>query len=85
MVPGTIVCPSSWTREYYGYLMAARYDHSRSTFECVDVDAESIPGSAVDTNGALFYFTEIRDCDGDGFNCPPYANGVEVTCAVCTK
>ena len=84
MVPGTIVCPSSWTREYYGYIMASYYQsHHRSTFECVDVDAESIPGSAANTNGALFYFTEMRDCAG--INCPPYTSGVELTCAVCTK
>ena len=83
MVPGTIVCPSSWTREYYGYIMSERHDHHRSAFECVDVDAESIPGSAANTNGALFYFTEMRDCTG--INCPPYTSGDELTCAVCTK
>ena len=83
MVPGTIVCPSSWTREYYGYIMASSYEHNRSTFECVDVDAESISGSAVNNDGALFYFTEMRDCGG--INCPPYTSGVELTCAVCTK
>ena len=83
MVSGTIVCPSSWTREYYGYIMAERDTHYRSTYECVDVNAESVPGSAADSNGALFYFTEMRDCDG--INCPPYASGYELTCAVCTK
>ena len=83
IVPGTIVCPSSWTREYYGYIMANYYGHHRSTFECVDADAESIPGSAADTNGALLYFTELRGCAG--INCPPYTSGNELTCAVCTK
>ena len=24
-IPGRISCPPSWTREYYGYLMAARF------------------------------------------------------------
>ena len=82
MVPGTIFCPSSWTREY---IMSEHHDHHRSMFECVDVDAESVPGSAVNSNGALFYFTEMRDCAG--INCPPYtsARGDELTCAVCTK
>ena len=83
MVPGTIDCPSSWTREYFGYIMAEHYGHPRSTFECVDVDAESIPGSAANTNGVLFYFTELRDCNG--IQCPPYTNGIELTCAVCTR
>ena len=83
MVPGSIACPSSWTREYYGYIMSEHHAHPRSTFECVDVDAESVPGSAADTNGALFFFTEMRDCAG--ISCPPYTSGDELTCAVCTK
>ena len=83
MVPGTIACPSSWTREYYGYIMAERHDFHRSTYECVDVEPESIPGSEANTDGALFYFTEMRDCAG--INCPPYTSGDELTCAVCTK
>ena len=83
MVPGTIACPSSWTREYYGYLMAEHNNHHRSTFECVDVNAESVPESAENSNGNLFYFTEMRDCAG--ISCPPYTSGDELTCAVCSK
>ena len=45
------------------------------------MDTESVPGSASGTNGALFYFTEMRDCGG--IDCPPYTNGVALTCAVC--
>ena len=36
MIPGRYTCPQSWTREYYGWLMATHYNHHRSTFECVD-------------------------------------------------
>ena len=82
VIPARTSCPSSWTREYYGYLMAERYNHARSPpFECVDVSAESLAGTAANTNGALFYFTESR-CRGI---CPPYVDGKELTCAVCTK
>ena len=82
MIPARTSCPSSWTREYYGYLMAGGHNHPRSApFECVDVSAESLPSTAADTNGALFYFTESR-CVGI---CPPYVDGKELTCAVCTK
>ena len=49
---------------------------------CVDVNAEKIDGSGGDTNGALFYFTEIA-CQG--ISCPPYQAGMEVSCVVCTK
>ena len=31
-IPARTSCPSSWTREYYGYLMAERYNHARSTY-----------------------------------------------------
>ena len=53
MIPAKTTCPSSWTREYYGYLMAEGYNNRRSTYECVDKDQNSIPGSHGDTNGAI--------------------------------
>lgn len=85
MIPGTTACPNSWTIEYFGYLVSetnAFNDHYRTTFECVDVDAEGIPGSSDLVNDAFFYFTEAA-CNGN--NCIPYENGAEITCVVCTK
>ena len=83
MIPARTSCPSSWTREYYGYLMSERHNHvGRSTFECMDSSPESIPGSAGNIEGALFYHNEAT-CTG--LPCPPYVAGREVTCAVCTK
>ena len=85
MIPAQYTCPSSWTREYYGYLMAAYYGrgHYRSTFECMDRYPQSIPGSIPDTNGALFYHVEVK-CNF-GISCPPYDTQKEVMCVVCTK
>ena len=82
MIPARLTCPSSWTREYYGYLMAEYRGHHRSTFECVDHSPQSVPGSSANTNGALFYHTEVK-CNG--IPCPPYDTQKEVTCVVCTK
>ena len=84
MIPGKINCPSSWTREYYGYLMTEdnHSERQRMSYACVDVNAESIPGSAANINGTLFYFTEVY-CHG--IKCPPYAEGNELSCVVCTK
>lgn len=83
MIPGKVNCTSlAWTREYYGYLMTEKHDHNRNSFECVDIDAESISNSAANDNGALFYFTESI-CTG--LSCPPYVNGHELACVVCTK
>ena len=88
MIPAKTTCPPSWTREYYGYLMSSYYGHKRTMFECVDSDAESVPGSAASTDGHLFYFVEAR-CTG--IACPPsqssrdYVDGRELSCTVCTK
>ena len=83
MIPARLSCPSSWTREYYGYLMANWYGHRRTMFECVDRNAQSIPGSRANTDGTLFYHVEVQ-CSF-GIPCPPYDTQKEVTCAVCTK
>ena len=58
MIPAKIDCPSSWTKEYHGYLMTDSSIHHRTMFVCVDSDQEKIPDSEADTNGALFYHVE---------------------------
>ncbi len=84
MLPARRTCPPNWTLEYNGYLMSGRSIHKHSsTFECVDRDPESIPGSAANINGALFYFNEAK-CNV-GIPCPPYDSQKEITCAVCSK
>ena len=83
MIPARITCPSSWTLEYYGFLMAERSTHRRTMFECVDHSPQSVPGSIANTEGVLFYHTEVK-C-GYGIPCPPYVAQKEVMCVVCTK
>ncbi len=84
IIPGRISCPPSWTREYYGYYMTSGYfaDQKNKVPVCVDVQAESIPGSSAHTVTSLLYFMETT-CTG--IRCPPYSNGAEITCVVCTK
>ena len=83
MIPAKITCPKTWTTEYQGYLMAERFNHKRNAvYECVDKDAESIPGSVASTNGALFYHVQAQ-CNG--ILCPPYDKEKELACVVCTK
>ena len=82
MVPGTYICPQNWTREYYGWLMAERYTHHRSTFECIDASRETVAGGGANQNSALFYHVEPR-CGS--LPCPPYVPEKEMTCAVCTR
>ena len=85
MIPAKTTCPSSWTQEYSGYLMSAFYgsNHYRTMFECVDKDAEGIPGSGTNSpNSGVLYFAEAS-CEG--MECPPYDAEKELTCVVCSK
>ena len=84
MVPANYTCPSGWTREYYGYLMASYYTggHYRTQYICVDNALKSVTGSSAANNGATFYFVEGR-CGS--LPCPPYDNTKELSCAVCTQ
>ena len=84
MIPARTSCPTGWTREYYGYLMSEGNwsGGQRTSFECVDKDQDSVPGSHADTNGALFCHVEAN-CNG--LLCPPYNNYKELNCVVCTK
>ena len=83
MVPARNTCHEGWTLEYQGYLSAGRYKHAAATeYVCLDGAPETIVGGTADDNGALFYFVEGR-CGS--LKCPPYVDGRELTCAVCTK
>jgi len=82
MIPAKYTCPSGWTREYYGYLMAEYYNHYRTQFTCVDTAFKYVPGTSANEDDYLFYFTEGR-CGT--LPCQPYDNSRELSCAVCTK
>ena len=82
MLPGNSTCPRTWTLEYSRYLMAAKKVQQRTSFQCVDKDPESIPGSVASIDSAVFYHVEAT-CHG--IPCPPYDPQKELTCAVCTK
>ncbi|XP_031564259.1 uncharacterized protein LOC116299687 isoform X1 [Actinia tenebrosa] len=83
MIPATYACPSGWTREYNGYLMSERYKHSHSSnFICVDQNAEAVPGTIANREGALLY--PVEGVCGS-LPCLPYVDGRELTCAVCSK
>jgi hypothetical protein len=82
MVPGKNVCPHDYVLEYSGYLMAGAHVHvAASEYVCVDGDPETITDSSADKNGKLFYHVEA-ECGS--LKCPPYVNGRELTCAVCS-
>ena len=83
MYPARNDCPSGWTREYWGYLMTAHYNHHGSKdYICVDQDAQYIPGTRENKNGALLY--NVQGSCG-ALPCKPYVQGRELTCSVCSK
>ena len=89
MIPARATCPTGWTREYHGYLMSQRHarvfmhpNEQRTTYECVDKDLDSVPGTKGDTGGAQFYHVEATCI---GLKCPPYNTHQELNCVVCTK
>ena len=84
MIPAKRSCPASWTKEYEGALMSAPSDnyHGRTMFECVDINAGSVPGTAANSPNAVFYHVEASCI---GMPCPPYDSQKELRCVVCTK
>ena len=83
MIPGKTTCPSMWTQEYVGYLMAGLHTRKHNdVYECVDKDSETVPGAGANTGGALFY--HVGAVCRVGLPCPPYVANRPITCVVCT-
>ncbi|XP_036355763.1 short-chain collagen C4-like [Octopus sinensis] len=83
MLPARNECYTGWTAEYSGYLMSERHSHQgRHEYVCVDYAPEADPAGYRDENGALLYFVQAA-CGS--LPCPPYVNGRELTCVVCSK
>ena len=82
MIPGRNKCYDGWTLEYAGYLAAGYHNYHATEYVCLDFHPDSIVGGQKDDNGALFYLVE-GICGS--LECPPYVNGRELTCAVCSK
>ena len=83
MLPSSTSCPDGWHKEYDGYLVAARYNHPRTEYVCLDRTPETVPGSSADE--ALSYFFQVEIVVSPGDRLPvAYETGKELTCAVCT-
>ena len=82
MIPAKHTCPTRWTKEYHGYLMTSYHSHSRFQYTCIDSNFKQLHNSGTDQKSFEFYMVEAR-CSS--LPCPPYSEGKEITCAVCTK
>ncbi len=76
-------CPEGWHLEYSGYLMGPFYDHKQNAGPvCMDEAPEVIPGGGENKDGVMFYFVQAA-CGT--LPCPPYVEGREITCVVCSQ
>ncbi|XP_011447000.3 uncharacterized protein [Magallana gigas] len=83
MFPARKTCYTGWRLEYHGYLMAGYHGQKAgSTYTCVDSHPDTVHGGHANKNGYLFYPVEAR-CGT--LKCPPYVEGREVVCVVCSK
>ena len=83
MIPGRNQCYMGWTLEYKGYLVAGHdKEIAASEYVCLDDHPNVIPGGHTNQDGKLFDFVEGR-CGS--LTCPPYVDGREITCVVCSK
>ena len=83
MMPGRNTCYKGWNLEYAGYLAAgAHVAQSATEYVCMDAHPESLSSGFANEDGALFFFVE-GICGS--LECPPYVNGRELACAVCSK
>ena len=82
MFPAKQTCPDGWTLEYGGLLASERTNHKNADYICVSSGMETTAGGQPDQNGGLVYVVEAV-CGS--LPCPPYQQGFELSCVVCTK
>ena len=82
MIPAKVNCPTSWTREYFGYLHSENQGNARSSFICVDEDMEFIDGKTGNQVGSDLWIVEASCVS---LPCPPYNEEAEMSCVVCSK
>ena len=64
--------------------MTGHHSHqSSNNYACMDQHAIARTGLQSNKNGALFYYVQAS-CESMG-QCPPYQEGAELACVVCTR
>ncbi|CAG2219890.1 unnamed protein product [Mytilus edulis] len=82
MIPGKITCHEGWHKEFSGYLMSNMSKVRGSEYICVDEKLETVPGGKASRDHSLVFPVEAV-CGT--LQCPPYVDGREITCIVCSK
>lgn len=83
MVPGRKECYDGWTKEYSGYLVSGYPGYADSSeYICLDRRPEVVPHSGkAETENQLFF---VEGHCGGTLACPPYIEGRELACVVCS-
>ena len=83
MIPGRTSCFPGWTLEYAGYLGANWIGTGAATtnFVCLDGHPEVLDRSASNDNQAVIH-NVVSKCGS--LPCPPYSDGRELACVVCS-
>ena len=83
MFPGRIDCFPGWSLQYAGYLMSSKPNSDMDRdYICMDSDPGALPHGGTNDNQGIIYLIEGR-CGS--LPCPPYVEGREIACAVCSK
>ena len=81
MFPGLSKCLDGWTTEYQGYLVASHPGWKGSS-DFVCLDSNFMKGKNTGNNEHVVNPVEVK-CGA--LPCPPYVEGREVACVVCSK
>ena len=89
MIPGRTSCFPGWNLEYAGYLaanwigtLASGAKASASNFVCIDRHPEVLDGGATN-DGQSVVHNVVAKCGS--LPCPPYTDGLELACVVCSQ
>ena len=85
MVPARANCYPGWTEEYSGYVVSGYPTYNKLDYVCLDAGLEFVPHGAGNDNDHLLHITEIQCGTYGSIPCPPYVEGRELACVVCTK
>lgn len=84
MIPGRKECYFGWKKEYTGYLLAGHPTHkAASEYICIDQNPDFLKKSP-SANFKSFLYAVYSKCNG-ATPCPPYVEGREMVCVVCSK
>ena len=83
MFPGSNRCLRGWVEQYTGYLVSSM--HGRSVdleYYCHDAHPETVLHGGLNHDQCVLYVVEAK-CGT--LPCPPYVEGREIACTVCSK